>query len=93
MSFPIRGKGKDMSTKLKITDMTSLKYINNQHQLDIASAALTHVTHGNSLIRKMIRGYLRRLSKGCNVHIDPEWINSHSGLIAGDWKHFKTNKR
>ena len=77
---------------LKVTDMTNLKYINNQHQIDIARAALTHVTHGNFLIRKMIRGYLRYLSNQCEHKIDSDWVGSHSGLIAGDWKHFKTHE-
>ena len=72
--------------------MADLKALNNQHQLDIARAALTHITFGNKYIRKLMRDYLGYLSKICADEVGQEWVDSHSGLIAGDWKHFKTYK-
>lgn len=72
--------------------MSNLKYINNKRQLEIAKAALTHITFGNSFIRKAIRDYFTYLIKLCELNIDPDWSDSHSGLIAGDWKHFKSNE-
>lgn len=72
--------------------MVDFAAVNNKRHLDIARAALVHVTFGNKYIRKLMRDYLGYLSKICADEIGQEWVDSHSGLIAGDWKHFKSNE-
>ena len=72
--------------------MVDLKPYNNKRHLDIAYAALVHVSYGNKLMRYLVMKLIKYWSNRCAKFIDQDWIDSHSGLIAGDWEHFKSNK-
>ena len=68
------------------------KPYNNKRQLDIAYAAMVHVSYGDKFLRWLVMKLIKYWSNRCAKFIDQEWIDGHSGLIAGDWQHFKTNE-
>ena len=52
-----------------------------------------HVSLGeDKFLRYLVMKLIKYWSNRCDKFIDKGWVDGHSGLIAGDWQHFKSNQ-
>lgn len=58
--------------------------LNNKREADIAYAAISHISEGSSIVKKIMCFFLKYWSRKWEKYIPDSWYDERHGLISRD---------